>query len=48
MLVVLQEYGSVLTVAVRGCIIVFGSVTASHLILWVDAPSVLCWFLVAE
>ena len=40
--------GSVLTVAVRECIVVFGSVSAPYPILGVDAPSVLCCFLVAE
>ena len=40
--------GSVLTVDVRECIVVFGSVTAPRPILGVDALLVLCWFLVAE
>ena len=40
--------GSVLTVAVRECIVVFGSVSAPRSILGVDAPSVLCCFLAAE
>ena len=40
--------GSVLTVAVRECIIVFGSVSALLPILGVDAPSLLCCFLGAE
>ena len=40
--------GSVLTVAVRECIIVFGSVSALRPILGVDAPSLLCCFLGAE
>ena len=41
-------YGSVLTVAVRECIIVFGSVSASRPILGVDSPSVLSCCLGAE
>ena len=40
--------GSALTVAVRECIVVFGSISALRPILGVDAPSVLCWLLVAE
>ena len=40
--------GSVMTVAVRECIVVFGSVSAPRSILGMDDPSVLCWFLVAE
>ena len=38
--------GSVLSVVVRECIVVFGSVSAPRPILGVDAPSVLCCFLV--
>ena len=40
--------GSVLIVAVRECIIVFGSVSAPRPILGVDAPPVLCCYLGAE
>ena len=40
--------GSVLTVVVRECIVVFGSVSAPRPILGVGAPSVLCCFLGAE
>ena len=40
--------GSVLTVVVRECMIVFGSVSAPRSILGVDAPSVLGCFLGAE
>ena len=40
--------GSVLTVAVREFIVVFGLVSAPRPILGVDAPSVLCYFLGAE
>ena len=40
--------GSVLTVAVRECIVVSGSVSAPRPILGVDALSVLCCFLGAE
>ena len=40
--------GSVPTVAVRECIVAFGSVSAPHLIFGVDAPSVLCCLLRAE
>ena len=40
--------GSVMTVVVRECIVIFGSVSAPRPILGVDAPSVLCCFLGAE
>ena len=40
--------GSVLTVVVRECIVVFGSVSAPRPIFGVAAPSVLCCFLGAE
>ena len=40
--------GRVLTVVVRECIVVFGSVSAPRPILGVDAPSVLCCCLGAE
>ena len=39
---------SVLIVAVKECIVVFGSVSAPHRILGVVAPSVICCYLEAE
>ena len=40
--------GSVLTVVMRECIVVFGGVSAPRPILGVDASSVLCWFFGVE